>query len=172
MWLVTTSLLSFSQNSPSLVAPPILPTWLLANQCFFKPIQVTNLHSVQEYHPTAVLAHPMPSPHLYSLTSQGVSVVIPRRTSTSCQLPCLWDMSSMMYYYSIPIGTQHPFYPSYTLAWIVGVRKLEAVFPECPSNYVFRYTLIFPIRLKHVDEKGRRNALLTLPSDEPGLESI
>ena len=30
----------------SLVAPPILPAWLLANQHFIKPIQVTNLYSL------------------------------------------------------------------------------------------------------------------------------
>ena len=34
--------LSSSQNSPVLVTPPILPAWLLANQHFIKPIQVTN----------------------------------------------------------------------------------------------------------------------------------
>ena len=36
--------LSFSQN---------LPTWLLADQCFIKPIHVTNLYRVQEHYPTA-----------------------------------------------------------------------------------------------------------------------
>ena len=32
--------LSYSQNSPSLVAPTIFPAWLLANQHFIKPIRV------------------------------------------------------------------------------------------------------------------------------------
>ena len=45
--------LSFSQNSPILVTLPILPTWLLVNQCFIKPIQVTNLYRVQDHCPTA-----------------------------------------------------------------------------------------------------------------------
>ena len=36
--------LSTSQNSLSLVIPPILPAWLLANQCFIKLIWVINLY--------------------------------------------------------------------------------------------------------------------------------
>ena len=47
------SCLSSSQNSLSLVAPPMLPAWLLANQHFIKPIRVTNLCSVQKHYPTA-----------------------------------------------------------------------------------------------------------------------
>ena len=45
--------LSYSQNSPSLVTLPILPAWILANQCFIKPICVTNLYSMQEHYPTS-----------------------------------------------------------------------------------------------------------------------
>ena len=37
----------------SLVALPILPPWLLASQHFIKPIQVTNLHSIQMDYPIA-----------------------------------------------------------------------------------------------------------------------
>ena len=47
--------LSSSQNSLSLVTLPILPAWLLANQCFIKLIRVTNLYSVQEHYPIAGL---------------------------------------------------------------------------------------------------------------------
>ena len=39
--------LSFSQNFTVLVAPPLLSAWLLANQRFIKPLQVTNLYRVQ-----------------------------------------------------------------------------------------------------------------------------
>ena len=45
--------LSSSQDSPVLVAPSILPAWLLTNQCFIKPIQVTNLCRVQDHCTTA-----------------------------------------------------------------------------------------------------------------------
>lgn len=43
-----------SHDSPSLVVLPI-PAWLLANQLFIKPIQVTNLHSVQKSYSTALI---------------------------------------------------------------------------------------------------------------------
>ena len=33
-----------SQNSLSLVIPPIFPAWILVNQCFLKLILLTNLH--------------------------------------------------------------------------------------------------------------------------------
>lgn len=36
---------------------PIVPAWLLNNQCFIKLIHVTNLCSVQEYYPTAFTFH-------------------------------------------------------------------------------------------------------------------
>ena len=50
--------LSSSQNSPILVAPPILPTWLLTNQCFIKSKQVTNLYRVQDHCPTVLRRFP------------------------------------------------------------------------------------------------------------------
>ena len=52
IWL--TLWLSSSQNSLSLVIPPILPVWLPANQHFIKLIQVANLYSVQDHCTTAV----------------------------------------------------------------------------------------------------------------------
>ena len=46
--------LSSFKNSAVLIALPILPAWLLTNQHFIKPIQVTNLYSVHEHYPTAL----------------------------------------------------------------------------------------------------------------------
>ena len=51
-WWLTLCLPS-SQNSLSLVPPPILPAWLLANQHFIKPTWVTNFYSVQKHYPKA-----------------------------------------------------------------------------------------------------------------------
>ena len=45
--------LSSSQNSPALVAPPLLPTWLLAHQHFIK-IQVTNLRKYKTIAPQSL----------------------------------------------------------------------------------------------------------------------
>ena len=41
LYIQETVSLSSSQNSPGLVALPILPAWLLANQRFIKSMQVT-----------------------------------------------------------------------------------------------------------------------------------
>lgn len=41
------------QNSLSLVAPPVLPAWLLEN--FLKWIWWTNLYSIQQHYPTLLL---------------------------------------------------------------------------------------------------------------------
>ena len=60
--------LSSSQNSPSLITLPILPAWLLVNQHFIKPIQVTNLYRVQQHFLTAY-RRPMPSFFLCHSTS-------------------------------------------------------------------------------------------------------
>ena len=46
--------LSTSQKPPILLALPLLPAWILANQHFIKAIQVTNLYKVQDHCPTAM----------------------------------------------------------------------------------------------------------------------
>ena len=45
---------SYSRNSPHLVALPILPAWLLANQCFIKLVRMTSPYRIQEHYPTVL----------------------------------------------------------------------------------------------------------------------
>ena len=53
-WVMTAE--SSSQNSPVLIAPPILPACLPANQHFIKQVQETNVYRVKPLsHSTAIL---------------------------------------------------------------------------------------------------------------------
>ena len=78
--------LSFSsfQKSPILATLPILPAWLLASQRFSKPIQVTNLYTVQDHCPTATHS---------SRCSANVNVF-----PVNLQFPALGDWCSLRIY--------------------------------------------------------------------------
>ena len=47
-------LFSLPTSTSCLVILPILPVWLLANQCFIKTIQVTNLYRIEDHCSTAI----------------------------------------------------------------------------------------------------------------------